>query len=324
MISFPSSNDRPPAFFRGLLSAAALMALLGLVALLGALLAGSFGCATDPATGDVTITVPAAVADAATNAAARAVVVLREARERPEAPDAPEPPAPPNEWWRSFPETEEEYLALCEPAIQERLLDYPEEEREAVREALLSEASTAYLFQSVYAELMRAEENAESDVSSDAAGSDSSSTTEHAENAEGGLSVGPVDASAPSAPSVVLDFRYGGVKAKPTEDSRCRISKLRIGSDSLSFHWDSGIPSDWQRGDTKKGPMILACAFYEDGGKWIGGKFDWIDEHRSSRPLENIHGGYNGWNASAFRAARRHAFCVVSANGKFRSNLITE
>ena len=323
MNSSPHPNDRPPAFFRGLLSAAALMALLVLVALLCALLAGSFGCATDPATGDITITVPAAVADAATNAAARAVVVLREAREREDSA-APDPTAPTNEWWRSFPETEEEYLALCEPAIQEKLLDYPEEERESVREALLSEASTAYLFQSVYAELMRAEENAESDVSSDAAGSDSSSTTEHAENAEGGLSVGPVDASAPSASSVVLDFRYGGVKAKPTEDSRCRISKLRIGSDSLSFRWDTGIPSDWRRGDTKKGPMILACAFYEDGGKWIGGKFDWIDEHRSSRPLENIHGGYNGWNAGAWNAAKKRAFCVVSADGRRRSNLLTE
>lgn len=244
----PLPNDLPaPArglgFFRGLL-AAALMALL---ALLAALLAGSFGCATDPATGDLTITVPAAVADAATNAAARAVVAIREAREREDSA-APDPIAP----------------------------------------------------------------------------TDSSSTAEHTENAEGGLSVGPVDASAPSAPSVVLDFRYGGVKAKPTEDSRCRISKLRIGSDSLSFHWDTGIPSDWQRGDTKKGPMILACAFYEVGGKWVGGKFDWIDESRSSRPLENIHGGYGGWNAAAWAAARRRAFCVVSADGRHRSNLLEE
>ena len=227
-------------FFRGLLAAAALLALLALVALLCAMLAGSFGCATDPATGDVTITVPAAVADAATNAAARAVVAIREAREREDSA-APDPIAP--------------------------------------------------------------------------------TDSEHTENAEGGLSVGPVDAS---APSVVLDFRYGGVKAKPTEDSRCRISKLRIGSDSLSFHWDTGIPSDWQRGDTKKGPMILACAFYEDGGKWVGGKFDWIDEARASRPLENIHTGYGGWNAAAWAAAKRRAFCVMSADGRHRSNLLEE
>jgi len=122
----------------------------------------------------------------------------------------------------------------------------------------------------------------------------------------------------------ILDFRFGGVKGKPAEDSRCRISKLRIGSDSLSIHWDTGIPSDWKRGDTKKGPMILACAFYEDGGKWVGGKFDWIDEHRSSRSLENIHDGYGGWNAGAWNAAKKRAFCVMSFDGKYRSNLLEE
>ena len=86
----------------------------------------------------------------------------------------------------------------------------------------------------------------------------------------------------------------------------------------------AGIPSDWQRGDTKKGPMILACAFYEDGGKWVGGKFDWIDEARASRPLENIHTGYGGWNAAAWAAAKRRAFCVMSADGRHRSNLLEE
>lgn len=125
-------------------------------------------------------------------------------------------------------------------------------------------------------------------------------------------------------PSPALLFRFGGVKATPAEDGRCRLSKLKIGSDSLSIHWDTGIPSDWKRGDTKKGPMILACAFYEDGGKWVGGKFDWIDEHRSSRSLENIHGGYGGWNAGAWNAAKKRAFCVMSFDGKYRSNLLED
>lgn len=163
---------------------------------------------------------------------------------------------------------------------------------------------------------------AEAGVSSGVAGSASSSTEEHTENTEGASTSSQT--SVPSASSVVLDFRYGGVKAKPAEDSRCRISKLKIGSDSLSIHWDTGIPSDWKKGDTGKGPMILACAFYEDGGKWVGGKFDWIDEHRSSRSLENIHGGYGGWNAGAWNAAKKRAFCVVAADGKFRSNLLEE
>lgn len=127
-------------------------------------------------------------------------------------------------------------------------------------------------------------------------------------------------------PSPALLFRFGGVKATPAEDGRCHLSRLAIGADSLSFHWDTGIPSDWKRGDTKKGPMILACAFYFDDAseRWIGGKFDWIDEARSSRPLENIRAGYGGWDAAAWAAARRRAFCVMSADGKKRSNLLED
>ena len=149
------------------------------------------------------------------------------------------------------------------------------------------------------------------------------STGEHEENGEGAQA----SSDSPSSPSspVVLDFRYGGFRgSKAAEDSRCRISKLKIGSDSLSFHWDTKIPGDWQRGDTKKGPMIVIAAFYQDGDRWIGGKFDWIDESRPSRSLENIHSGYGGWDGTSWAAAKKHAVCVVSADGKFRSNLLTD
>lgn len=193
------------------------------------------GCATDPATGEVSIRVPAAAVDFATN---------------------------------------------------------------AIREYLESRAATA---------------EGAADAETDAG--ESSGSTEAAPS------------SAPAAASVALDFRYGGFRGgKAAEDPRCRISGLKVGSDSLSIKWETGIPADWKRGSTEKGPMILACAFYFDdaSGRWIGGKFDWIDEHRSSRSLENVHAGYCGWNAAAWRAARRHAFCVVSADGKHRSNLLED
>ena len=129
-----------------------------------------------------------------------------------------------------------------------------------------------------------------------------------------------------SAPAPALVFRYGGVDGSAAkEDPRCRISGLRIGRDSLSFKWETGIPSDWRRGDTGKGPMVLSCAFCQaSDGRWIGGKFDWIDTARSSRPLENIRTGYGGWNAAAWDAAPRRAFCILSADGRMRSNLITD
>lgn len=144
---------------------------------------------------------------------------------------------------------------------------------------------------------------------------------EEPESAEPAASDAQEASPAAGGDGATLVFRYGGVKADPAEDGRCRISALRIGGDSMSFHWDSSIPGDWKRKDGEKGPMILACAFYRDGDKWIGGKFDWIDEKRSSRSFENIRDGYGGWDAGAFFGAPQRAFCVVSADGKLRSNL---
>ena len=157
-------------------------------------------------------------------------------------------------------------------------------------------------------------------ASSDVAGSVSSSSGSDAPSSGASSGSAPEGDSSP-----VLDFCFGGFRGgRAVEDSRCRISKLKIGSDSLSFKWDAGIPSDWQRGDTEKGPMIVACAFCFDGEKWIGGKFDWIDEHRTSRSLENIKGGYGGWLYASWQSATRRAFCVVSADGRHRSNLLED
>lgn len=68
--------------------------------------------------------------------------------------------------------------------------------------------------------------------------------------------------------------------------------------------------------------MVVACAFYRDGARWVGGKMDWTDEARSFRDTDKIHGGYNGWQSAGWDGAARRAFCVASADGKHRSNLI--
>lgn len=153
-----------------------------------------------------------------------------------------------------------------------------------------------------------------------------SGSSDPATGAPGPESAGaPSDAVAGSSSSVVLDFRFGGFKGgKAVEDPRCRISRLKVDKDSLSLHWDTSIPSDWARDKGEKGPLIVVAAFYEVGDRWVGGKFDWIDESRSSRSLKNIKGGYGGWDGAAFASAKRHAVCVVSADGRFRSNLIED
>lgn len=140
----------------------------------------------------------------------------------------------------------------------------------------------------------------------------------------GGASSGVAESSSSTVgEAVALDFRYGGFKGGGAkEDSRCRISSLKVSKSGCSLKWESGIPSDWKRGGG--GEFVVAAIFYQNGGKWVGGKFDWIDTARKTRDFKNIDSGYNGWDASVFRAAKKHAFCVVSADGRWRSNLIED
>ncbi len=140
-------------------------------------------------------------------------------------------------------------------------------------------------------------------------------------NWDGGASSSSSTSSTSSSSAPSIDWKYGGFNgSKAQEDSRCRISSLKVTSSGCSLKWESNIPSDWKR---DKG-LVVCAVFYRDNGKWVGGKFDWIDESRKTRDFKNIEGGYNGWSASAFRAAKKHAFCVVSADGKYRSNLIED
>ena len=148
------------------------------------------------------------------------------------------------------------------------------------------------------------------------------STKEHEEQGEGAQA----SSGSPSSPgSPVLDFRYGGFDgSKAVEDPRCRLALVSITKDRIAYKWASGIPADWKRGKTSKGMMVIACAFYEEGGRWIGGKMAWTDEARTIREATHIHDGYNGWQSAGWDSASRRAFCVMSADGRHRSNLLEE
>lgn len=133
----------------------------------------------------------------------------------------------------------------------------------------------------------------------------------------------PDDRSTVSSPALV--WRYGGFDgSKAVEDPRCRLSLVSITKDRIAYKWASGIPADWKRGKTSKGMMVVACAFYRDGEKWVGGKMDWTDEARTVREATHIHDGYNGWQSAGWDSASRRAFCVVSADGRYRSNLLED
>ena len=148
------------------------------------------------------------------------------------------------------------------------------------------------------------------------------STGEHEEHGEGAQASSDSPAS-PSSP--VLLFRYGGFDgSKAVEDQATWIEAFRFTSTGMSYQWASSSLRPWGLEDTEAG--ALACAFYwsDKEQKWIGGKFDWISTSRTSRSWENIRGRYNGWDPDAFFSAKRHAFCIVSRDGKRRTNLLTD
>lgn len=145
---------------------------------------------------------------------------------------------------------------------------------------------------------------------------------------EGGDSSGVAESASSSAAKgedVELDFRYGGFKGGGAKESpNCRIGSLKVGADKLTYRWVSGGCEALGAKDKGDYSQTVACAFYEDAGRWVGGKFDWISTSRTSRSFENIKSGYNGWDAAAFFGAKRHGFCIVSKDGKRRSNFIEE
>lgn len=138
----------------------------------------------------------------------------------------------------------------------------------------------------------------------------------------------PADPSAPSTADAVpysaLNWSMGGFRgAGALQHSGAVIGSLEIKPNRLSYKWVSGGCE--ALGATSKGDAdhTLACLFYLDAsGKWQGGKFDWISTSRTTRDFKNIDSGYNGWNPSAFHAAKEFAFVIVGTGGR-RSNVVT-
>ncbi len=136
---------------------------------------------------------------------------------------------------------------------------------------------------------------------------------------EGATGVAPT----PDSVAGSLVFRHGGFNgSKAVEDPATQIKGFKFSSSGMSYAWAKGDLGNWGLARTDAG--ALACAFYWDGERWIGGKFDWISTSRTTRSWENIRGHYNGWDPDAFFSAKRHAFCIVSRDGRKRTNLVED
>ncbi|MBR1609171.1 MAG: hypothetical protein IJ678_06095 [Kiritimatiellae bacterium] len=155
--------------------------------------------------------------------------------------------------------------------------------------------------------------------SATSATSGGSSASGTASGSNGGSAAG-----APS-PGGAYDWCYGGFKGgAAVEDPAVQIADLRISASGMTYRFSKGDLSAW--GIARTDADAIAAAFFWDDAakKWRGGKFDWISTSRLSRDWENIRCGYGGWDAAAFFAAERHAFCIVSKDGRRRTNFITD
>lgn len=133
----------------------------------------------------------------------------------------------------------------------------------------------------------------------------------------------PAEAPATAAPSGALVYRYGGFDgSRAAEDAATQIAGLHITRSRLSFKWAKGGCENLGATSRTDTDHTFACAFYWDGSRWVGGKFDWISTSRTTRDFKNIDDHYHGWNPDAFWSAPRRAFCIVSRDGRKRTNLL--
>lgn len=112
---------------------------------------------------------------------------------------------------------------------------------------------------------------------------------------------------------------FDGSRAKETPDAQ--VGGVRMDAKGMRYKWTRGGCEALGAVSPRDYSNTVACAFYWNGEEWIGGKFDWVSTSRTTRDFVNIKDGYHGWNWRAFVDAERRAFCIVSADGKKRTNL---
>lgn len=138
-----------------------------------------------------------------------------------------------------------------------------------------------------------------------------------------------IDGDGPEMPPVDdvdysdLDWCYGGFRGRAAVRSDdVRIVLDSVTSSGLRYHFAAGDLRAIDSANSHDNPNCIAALFVcGPGGVWRGGKFDWISSDRLSRDFSNIRTGYHGWPTDAVESADAYAFCIVSKDGRARTNL---
>ena len=132
----------------------------------------------------------------------------------------------------------------------------------------------------------------------------------------------PANTSADEVDFSLLQWNYGAFDGGGAKlASKPRITGLKVNNSGMTYSWKSGGCENLGAASASDASCV-ACLFCYHGGKWIGGKFDWISTSRRTRDFKNIHDSYHGWSPSVFSKATAYAFVIVSKDGKTRSNVI--
>lgn len=123
-----------------------------------------------------------------------------------------------------------------------------------------------------------------------------------------------------------LGWDYGGFNGRDAQIvTVAKIGNLRVAKAGLTYEWKAGGCEALDAANSHENANCIAALFIlGSDGKWRGGKFDWISTDRLSRDFKNIRTSYNGWPADAIESARAFAFCILSADGKRRTNVIAQ
>ena len=78
------------------------------------------------------------------------------------------------------------------------------------------------------------------------------------------------------------------------------------------------LPSDWPKQVNAPGQLVMFEELAD--GSWRGGRVEWLDPGQSTKSLNNISNGYNGWRLPP--AGARMAIAILSTDGRHSSNVV--
>lgn len=134
----------------------------------------------------------------------------------------------------------------------------------------------------------------------------------------------PLPRPAPDAPAGP-DALPGNIKwAGASYGSAAPDPRVELRSASLDQHkiyYDMTLPSGWPKRVVRVECQAIACFGYEENGKIVLGKYDWIRTGgQAVKETVNILDGYNGLRFP-LPGTRCYAM-LVSVDGKYRSKLV--